>query len=86
MRKCETLKTVAYSRDIRPEFTCVLSADCAHNVASQQSDVTVLSTIDPAIKENHLQPVVFENYREDNHHVVVAKKGINYEILKKINM
>jgi len=84
MRKCETLKNAAYSRDIRPEFTCVVSSDCAHNIASQESDVAVLSTIDPAIKENNLQPVVFENYHDS--HVIVAKKGLKDELLRKITL
>lgn len=32
MRKCETMQKAAYSRDIRPEFRCVLSDDCIESV------------------------------------------------------
>lgn len=32
MKKCETMQKAAYSRDIRPEFRCVPSADCIESV------------------------------------------------------
>lgn len=36
MRKCETMQAAAYSRDIRPEFRCVLSDDCIESVSSPE--------------------------------------------------
>lgn len=80
-KKCEVLQKAAYSRDIRPEFQCVVSSDCAHNVASQQSDVAILPRYDPAVKENKLQPILLESY--EDHYIVVAKKGIIDELLRK---
>lgn len=32
MKKCEVMRKAAYSRDIRPAFMCVLSADCIKSV------------------------------------------------------
>lgn len=81
LKKCNVLQKAAYSRDIRPEFQCVISTNCAHNVASEQSDVVVLSRNNASTKENHLQPVVFETYGSS--YVVVAKKGLSDDLLKK---
>lgn len=30
--KCETLARAAYSRDVRPEVTCVISGNCINSV------------------------------------------------------
>lgn len=35
MRKCAVMRKAAYSRDIRPEFVCVLSSDCIQSVSNE---------------------------------------------------
>jgi len=83
LRKCETLRKAAYSRDIRPEFTCVISSNCAHNVQENLSDVTVLTASEVSeAKSNQLKSVIYET--TDDHYVIVAKKGIQEELLKKL--
>lgn len=42
-RKCDLMKLVAYSRDIRPEIECILNGDCVESVKSDLSDVAILS-------------------------------------------
>ena len=85
LRKCEILRKAAYSRDIRPEFTCIISSDCVHNVQTNQSDVTVLAANEQEkAKASLLNPILLEYL--DEHYVIVARKDLSEEDMKKANM
>lgn len=86
LRKCEILRKAAYSRDIRPEFTCIISSDCVHNVQTNQSDVTVLAANEQEkAKASLLNPILLEYL--DEHYVIVAGKDLSEEdLMKKANM
>lgn len=89
--KCEDLTSAAYSRDIRPGFSCVLKAsleDCMSAVKNKEADII---SVDPghaanALKKFNLEPVVAEEYSDDHkqYAVAVVKKSSSYQSLSDL--
>ena len=77
MQKCEVMKMAAYSRDIRPEFECVLKGkgSCAKAVNDGEADVTVLDALDD-FKRLNLKAILTEKFDDEDVDVIVANKGM----------
>lgn len=89
--KCEDLTAAAYSRDIRPGFSCVQKAnieECMSAVKNKDADII---SVDPghapnALKKFNLEPVVAEEYSDDHkqYAVAVVKKSSSYQSLSDL--
>jgi hypothetical protein len=85
MRKCTVMRDVAFSRDIRPSFDCVLedSAKCAEDLKGNKVDAVVVQA--KSIEKFNLDgltPLLHEAYG-DEHYVVMADAGISFNDIKK---
>lgn len=81
------MRRAAFSRDIRPEFTCILKPDCIQAVHKQTADAAVLPGI--LFKEaraNHLTPVLYEMLDETVFYVALVDKNVKTEVVKKAAM
>lgn len=87
--KCEVMRDVSFSRDIRPTFECVLKENekCAEALQNGQVDAIVVQAknIDKYNLEN-LRPVLYEAFDDDDKYVVVADQDITIGDLKKATM
>uniref|UniRef100_U5EVY8 Transferrin n=1 Tax=Corethrella appendiculata TaxID=1370023 RepID=U5EVY8_9DIPT len=86
LRKCKVLAKVAYSRDIRPQFECMLKAEgsCAKAVHDAQAEVAVLGPKDyQQIKDYSLKAILYEKYDDDDLLVAVADKDLSNDVLIK---
>lgn len=86
MRKCNILRDVAFSRDIRPTFECILkdNANCAHDLRKNEVDAIVVQA--KSIEKYNLdglKPVMTEAFADNEHYVVVANQAISVSELKK---
>jgi len=85
MRKCETLRKAAFSRDIRPEFRCVESRDCLKSVREKEADVAVLSPSDfHRAHDSDLKKIMKETLNPDSVYVIVADEQLSSEIVQKL--
>lgn len=85
-RKCEALKTVAYSRDIRPTFECIMKSktECEAAVESGNADVFAVQPNDYLnLKHANSKPIMYETFEANDVFVVVAQKFAKSETLKK---
>lgn len=76
-RKCEVLSRVAFARDIRPQFECVLAADCTAAVRDGRADATVEQPADWAAVRaaGGLVPLVQEELDGGDAYVAVVARG-----------
>lgn len=84
--KCNVLKMAAYSRDIRPVFECFLKSreECIREVGNGDLDTMVLHVLDaPLAQQNHLTPVLFEQFAADDKMVAIANKNTDPVVLRK---
>lgn len=84
--KCNVLKMAAYSRDIRPVFECFLKSkeECITQVGTGEMDTTVLHALDaPLAQQNHVTPILFEQFSADDKMVAIAPKNTNPVLLRK---
>lgn len=87
MSKCQVMRDVAFSRDIRPTFDCVLkdNAVCVEALESKQVDAVF---IEPGKIGNfnieNLKPILFEDF--DNNYVVVADQDISHADVKTASL
>lgn len=87
--KCNVLKMAAYSRDIRPVFECFMKSkeECIAQVGSGEMDTTVLHVLDaPLAQQNHLSPVLFEQFGTDDKMVALAPKNTDPVLLQKATL
>ena len=88
-KKCEVMRDVSFSRDIRPSFECVLKENekCAEALNNGQVDVIVVQAknIGEYNLEN-LRPVLFEAFDDDDKYVVVADQDITLGEMKKASL
>lgn len=88
-KKCEVMRDVSFSRDIRPSFECVLKENekCAEALNNGQVDAIVVQAknIDKYNLEN-LRPILFESFDENDKYVVIADEGLTLGELKKAAM
>lgn len=78
LRKCDVLKRVAFARDIRPEFDCVLEADCVRAVNENLADVAVIPAKHFGVaRAANLQPIAYETVDPKDVYVAVVPKTLN---------
>jgi hypothetical protein len=89
MKKCETMSKAAFSRDIRPEFTCLLKSvnECERAVSEGTADATVVdgSSYDAA-RALGLKTILFEAYSPDDVIVAVVDGAVKPEFLRKASV
>lgn len=75
-RKCDLLRRVAFARDIRPQFECVVSADCEETVRNRRADAVVVpATRFGEARDKQLQPIAQETLDANNPYVAVVAKA-----------
>uniref|UniRef100_A0A224XL75 Transferrin n=1 Tax=Panstrongylus lignarius TaxID=156445 RepID=A0A224XL75_9HEMI len=90
LEKCEELKTVAFSRDIRPKLGCVLkrnTVECLQAVKEKQAEVYVADPQEAVLAEKYnLKPVITEVYKNENKQelVAVVKKSSQFKDLASL--
>ncbi|XP_055389498.1 transferrin-like [Condylostylus longicornis] len=88
--KCQTLARAAFSRDIRPEFECYLSAEkkCYDDVAiNGKADAVIVSgyKFSKILKEyKNLKPLVYERLDSDDVYVTVIDPKLTSEQIQKL--
>jgi hypothetical protein len=87
MKKCDAMKRAAYSRDIRPEFICVLKAkgSCTKAVTDGEADMTVLEALDNT-KNTNLKAILTEKFGADNVNVIVGEPGMTKDQIIRSTM
>lgn len=76
-RKCDLLRRVAFSRDIRPVFECALAAECVQAVHDRRADAVVVPARQwAAARAQGLQPIVHETMDGENAYVAVVAKQL----------
>lgn len=89
MRKCQVMRDVAFSRDIRPSFECILKENekCVEALKESKVDAVVVQakSIGKLNLEN-LKPLMFEAYDENDKYVVIADQDISNSDLKKASL
>lgn len=81
------MRRAAFSRDIRPEFTCILKADCIQAVNFKMADAAVLpGVLFKEARANHLTPVLYEMLDETVFYVALVDKNIKAEVAQKASM
>lgn len=86
MKKCNVLKDVAFSRDIRPKFECIEKAktQCEKALESGEVDVVVVMPLDYATFTHvNSKPIMYEAFAEDDSYVVIADTDAPNDVLKK---
>ncbi|XP_055551682.1 transferrin [Wyeomyia smithii] len=84
--KCEVMRKAAYSRDVRPEFECVLKGKnaCVAAVQRGEADAVVLKGEEQTIDNvDGLKPILFEKYDDGDVMVAIADQGITRDQLLK---
>lgn len=84
--KCKVLKMAAFSRDIRPMFECFLKSkeECITQVGAGNMDVTITHPLDAHLaQENHVTPILFEQFSAEDKMVAMAPKHTDHETLRK---
>lgn len=89
LKKCQVMRDVAFSRDIRPSFDCVLkdNSKCGEALNNNQVDAIVVQAqnIGKYNLEN-VKPILFEAFDENDKYVVVADSDISYSDIKKASL
>lgn len=89
LRKCNVMRDVAFSRDIRPSFECILAANskCQDDLKNNKVDAIVVQakSIDKYNLDN-LVPLIHEAFDDNDHYVVIADAGISNSDLKKATL
>lgn len=86
MKKCDTMKRAAYSRDVRPELECVLKSkdECVKAVKESAADVVIVKPDDyHTAKDAQLKVALYEIYDHEDVYVAVAAKNAGETVLKK---
>lgn len=86
LKKCQALRDVAFSRDVRPVLECVLKdyQHCTAALKDNQADVIVVKTSTFEKRDlGGLKPILFEAVEDDGKQVIVADADITAGDLKK---
>jgi hypothetical protein len=89
MRKCQVMRDVAFSRDIRPLFVCVLKDQemCSDALRGGQVDAMVVNANNiEKYKLDGLKPIMFEKFDEDDKYVVIADHDIGTDNIKRATL
>lgn len=89
LRKCQVMRNVAYSRDVRPEFECILKdlEKCSTALKNNEADVIVVQAkfIEKRDLEG-LKPILFESFDDDAEHVIVVDAETTTKDLKTFSL
>lgn len=89
LKKCQVMRDVAFSRDIRPLFECIEKdhANCAEGINNGQIDVLIIEAenIDKYNLDT-IKPIMFEAFDENDKYVVIADQDISPSALKKASL
>lgn len=86
MRKCNVMRDVAFSRDIRPTFECIMKDNdkCAEDLSNNKVDaILVQARSVQKYNLDNLKPLLFEAFDDNDKYVVIADKDISFNDLKK---
>lgn len=86
MRKCNVMRDVAYSRDIRPSFECIMKDNdkCAEDLKANKVDAIVVQARSLGkYNLDGLKPLLFEAFDEDDKYVVIADRDTSKKDFKK---
>jgi hypothetical protein len=86
MRKCNIIRDVAFSRDIRPSFECIMKDNekCAEDLKENKVDAIIVQAKTIAkYNLDNLKPLLFESFNDNDKYVVIADQDISYNDLKK---
>lgn len=87
MKKCDTMRRAAYSRDIRPEIECVQEKDCIVAVKEDKADmVAVHANNYKEAREDKLKPIVYEGYGPNNVYVAVVDPTLTKDNIQNMPM
>lgn len=89
LKKCQVMRDVAFSRDIRPTFNCILkdNAKCVEALESNHVDVVVVEAGRiGSFNLEKLRPLLFEAFSENDKYIVVADQDISYADVKKASL
>lgn len=89
MKKCEVMRDVAFSRDIRPLFECILKdfAGCSEALKTNKADVAFVQAKNIGeYNLDGLKPILFEAFADNDKFVVIADQDTSYVDLKKASM
>lgn len=87
MRKCNAMRDVAYSRDIRPSFECIMKDNdkCAEDLKTNKVDAIVVQARSIGkYNLDDLKPLLYEAFDDDDKYVVIADQDTSYNDLKKL--
>lgn len=80
LKKCEALRDVSYSRDIRPKFQCTMKdkESCKQSLVAGIVDIVIVQADDfkTFSDDKNLKPVVYEEFDEDEKYVVIADQDV----------
>lgn len=89
MKKCQVLKDVAFSRDVRPVLECVLKDYqlCSAALKDNQADVIVVTPESFGKRDlSGLKAILFEDVSDDVTQVIVADADITAGEMEKATM
>jgi hypothetical protein len=89
MRKCQVMKDVAFSRDVRPQFKCLLMdyEKCSQALKNNEADVIVVTHRNIDKRDlSDLKPILFESYDDDAKSVIVVDPDTTTSDLKKLSL
>lgn len=89
MKKCQVMKDVAFSRDIRPEIECVLKDFklCSIALKNNEADVIVVQARNFEKRDlDGLKAILFESYEDDAKYVIVADADSTASDVKKATL
>ena len=81
--KCDVLRRAAFSRDIRPDFECVMDENCISAVKDKKADAVILTTKStvPAT-DNELKSILYETLSPDDVYVAVVDPTITSDSIQ----
>lgn len=87
MKKCDTMRRAAYSRDIRPEIECVQEKDCIVGVKEGKADMVAVHARNyREARDGKLKPIVYESYGPNNVYVAVVEATLTKDNIQHLPM
>lgn len=89
LKKCVVMRDVAFSRDIRPSFECVMkdAEKCTEALKAGEVDAIVVQSQNVGkFNLDGLKPILFESFDETDKYVVIGDQDISFNDLKKASL
>lgn len=86
MSKCQVMRDVAFSRDVRPEIQCLLKdfEKCSAALRSNEADVIVVQAQNIEKRDlDGLKAILYESFEDEAKYVIVADADITAGDIKK---